>query len=104
MAKKKGTKKKDTSKKTSVEVTFHGGPRDGDRMHLCNPPPPFVRLAFPDWCNYFLREDGSADYDYDMEREPIPNPNGFEGMAQRYAGTYAFASMNINRAGEGSQA
>lgn len=96
MAKKKATKKKDTTKKTSVEVTFHGGPRNGDTMHLSNPPPPFVRLAFPEWCNYFLRE-GTADYDYDMEREPIPHPNGFEGTAMRLAGTYPYASMNLNK-------
>lgn len=79
MAAKKKTKKK--AEKNYVEVTFRGGPRDGDTMPLMNPPPPFVRLAFPEWCNYFLRE-GTAEYDYDMEREPIPHPYDFRQISK----------------------
>lgn len=87
-------KKKSTAKKTHEVATFHGGPRDGDTMSVSVVAPPFLRLAFPEWCNYFRREDGSTDYDYDMDREPIPHPFGFEGTAQRHAGTYAYGPLN----------
>lgn len=74
-------KKNEPVKKTSIEVTFRGGPRNGDTMYLMYPPPPFVRLAFPEWCNYFLRE-GTAEYDYDMDREPIPHPYDFRQISK----------------------
>ena len=80
-ARKKATKKK-AAEKNFVEVTFRGGPRDGDTMHLCNPPPLFIRLAFPEWCNYFLRE-GTTEYDYNMEREPIPHRYDFREISKK---------------------
>lgn len=75
MAKQKRRKKEE--KKTYEEVTFVGGPRDGRMMHLMNNPmPPFLKLAFPEWCHYFHRP-GTLEYEYDMEREPIPHPHDF---------------------------
>ena len=68
-APKKG-KKADPSKANHVTITFKGGPRDGDTMHVCNPPNAFMRLAMPEWANYFRIGD-SLDFEYDMEREPI---------------------------------
>lgn len=71
-------KKKDESKVAhSVDVTFHGGPRDGDVLHFRNPPPPHVRLAFPEWCDYFLRP-GTTEYEYDPDRERIPHPHSLK--------------------------
>lgn len=81
MAKRKSTKKK-TEKQNWDEVTFIGGPRAGETLRVMNNPlPPFLRLAFPEWCNYFLRP-GTLDYEYDMERDPIHHPHDFRALSQ----------------------
>jgi len=33
-----------------------GGPRNGEQMRVVVPPPPYIRLAFPEWCAYVLKE------------------------------------------------
>lgn len=37
-------------------AVFEDGPRDGEDLRLVSPPPPYVKLAFPDWCVYVRRE------------------------------------------------
>lgn len=62
MARKKVKQKEETS----VQITFEGGPRDATAMRVGNPPPPRLRLAFPEWCNYY-RIGNSYSYRFDNE-------------------------------------
>lgn len=62
MARKKVKQKEETS----VQITFEGGPRDSTAMRVGNPPPPRLRLAFPEWCNYY-RIGNSYSYRFDNE-------------------------------------
>ena len=51
----------------SMQITFEGGPRNGDTMMVSAiKPPSRIRLAFPEWCNYYRRGESSVYY-YDME-------------------------------------
>lgn len=60
-------KKKGKKKSNSMQVTFKGGPRDGETMLITAiNTPPRMRLAFPEWCNYY-RDGESSVYYYDME-------------------------------------
>lgn len=49
---------------TSVEIHLNGGPRNGDTLRVANPPPPRIRLAIPEWCNYYRKGD-SLLFEYD---------------------------------------
>lgn len=72
-------KKKSKKDEKVAEIYFFGGPRDGTKMRVVNPPPPRLRLAFPDWCNYYRIKE-TMDYEYDMDREWIsPNALGVGG-------------------------
>lgn len=53
---------------SACEIYFVDGPRAGTNMRVVNPPPPRLRLAFPEWCNYY-RKENTLDYEYDMETE-----------------------------------
>lgn len=59
----KRTKEKE---ETAIQITFEGGPRDGTAMRVGNPPPPRLRLAFPEWCNYY-RVGNTSSYKFDNE-------------------------------------
>lgn len=63
--------KKKEKKKTAEEVELVGGPRDGDRIRLVYPPPARIRLAFPEWCNYYLKDDGRMHYDMSIPWETL---------------------------------
>lgn len=58
--------KKKVKEDSSVQISFDGGPRDGTTMRVLNPPPPRLRLAFPEWCNYY-QVGNSSVYEYNME-------------------------------------
>ena len=69
--------KKKLNKQTSFQITFEGGPRDGETMLVSAiKPPPRMRLAFPEWCNYYRRDESSVYY-YDMET-PWVSPNAMK--------------------------
>lgn len=36
----------------AIEVTFEGGPQDGFKMSVKNPPEKTIRLAYPAWGTY----------------------------------------------------
>lgn len=36
----------------AVEVPFVGGPRDGEKIRVSNPPSKLLRLAVPSWATY----------------------------------------------------
>lgn len=36
----------------AIEVTFEGGPQDGFKMRVKNPPEKTMRLAYPAWGTY----------------------------------------------------
>ena len=53
---------------SACEIYFVDGPRGGTNLRVVNPPPARLRLAFPEWCNYY-RKGNTLDYEYDMETE-----------------------------------
>jgi len=40
-------------------AVLKGGPRDADKCRVVYPPPPYFRLAFPEWSTYVLEEKTS---------------------------------------------
>ena len=62
-----GKRKTKTKEDTAVQIYFFGGPRDGKTLRVVNPPPSRMRLAFPEWCNYY-RKGKTLDYEYDMTK------------------------------------
>ena len=60
MAKAKKAKKAKVDPHVCYAV-FSGGPRDGDSLRMVNPPPEFLRLAFPDWCTYERTDERMKD-------------------------------------------
>ena len=66
-------KKKKAKRSTNMEIAFSGGPKDGDTMLVSAIHPPLkLRLAFPEWCNYY-KEGESSVYCYDMETPWVSN-------------------------------
>jgi hypothetical protein len=63
----------------AVTITLSGGPRDGDKLRMKNPPPVRIRLAFPNWCNYYQVDD-TLIFEYDMDKPWVPL-NELERMA-----------------------
>lgn len=57
----------------TVTLRFNGGPRHGlEMIVLKSAVPPRIRLAIPEWANYYRRE-GTYDFDYrDDEWVPVP--------------------------------
>ncbi len=72
-------KKVKQKEETAVQITFQGGPRDGTVLRVGNPPPPRLRLAFPEWCNYY-RVGNSYSYKFDNET-PWVSVNALEEIA-----------------------
>lgn len=42
----------------NILMEFMDGPRIGTMIRLINPPPKKIRLAFPEWTTYVLRDSG----------------------------------------------
>lgn len=51
-------------------VKFSGGPKDGERMDVCWPPPPVLRFGFPEWSRYELT--GESTYEYAGDGKVLP--------------------------------
>ena len=56
----------------TVEIEFKGGPRDGTKMRVSESSVPSqIRLALPEWANYY-RVNSSLLFEYkDCEWEPL---------------------------------
>lgn len=73
MARKKKQTNTNENKEKSKKFDLIGGPRNGDTMILVNPPPKYLRLAFPEWCTYEF-DKTKATYFY-LGPEPAPKTN-----------------------------
>jgi len=48
---KKTQEQKDAEKRVKL-CEFIGGPKDGEKITIVNPPPEKIRMAIPEWCTY----------------------------------------------------
>lgn len=61
--------KKTNKAKTAVTVTLRGGPKDRERLQICNPQPPLMRFALPEWCTYRQSTEKPQEYVYESDLE-----------------------------------
>jgi len=59
--------KKNEKAPNAVDIDLRGGPRDGETLRVCIPPPSRLRLGFPEWANYY-QVGSSTVYEFDNQK------------------------------------
>lgn len=59
--------KKQEKTPSAVDIDLRGGPRDGETLRVSIPPPPRLRLALPEWANYY-QVGSSTVYEFDNRK------------------------------------